>query len=782
MRDNPTRINNWLNLILVLPPIILFLPVLIPGKALFWGITSLQFIPWHWAALQDIQQGILPLWNDMNGFGAPLAANYQSAIYYPPTWIVFIAGWLGGITWMAWAHGVLVVIHLIWAGWGMKTLVAKLGLSIFPQTICGLSFALCGYLTARGGFLTMIQAASWVPWILAAASSIAAPIRMNSPSTKRNLLKAGILLAITFSGQWLSGHAQISWYTLVFTCAWVFAGIWINKSGNQFGWMSICLVGAGILGLMISSIQLFPTIEYFNQSQRAGPIDLQSALSYSFWPWRFVTLFVPDFYGNPGRGDYWGYANFWEDAIYIGLLPLFLASLTIVGLFQRVPHHFIKSNKPFLWFAFTTNILVIILALGWFTPIFPWLFKHIPTFGLFNGPARWMVIFEVNMILLAGFGAERWINQSILSRKTINLSIAGILSGLAVATGTLFLFPHLTQTFSTSILAAGIIAMGYLLLSMAKLSIGSTTSWRFWIILWLCVDMLWAGYLLNSSIDATIYKNAPESPGDSESQNPSLHYWDTTLERDQRFGRFFNFEDIRPNEDTKNLISTFLPNINLLSNVKTVNNFDPMVPARYSAIISEISSANAPDKIQYLQTLGVDRMAIPAASDAKSIEWQEIESQDNIRLVSCADSVRDGNESLQWMRSAAKNGDFDGRIVIEGEGVNKLCDESKQIQQATLFIEKFGDHSIIKVENNPKDQWLFIAQSWYPGWKISIDGKQESILRADHAFMAVPISAGDHMIELSYQPISFKSGLVCTVLGILTVVILLSVLKQLKEN
>ena len=176
---------KWIFLPIILVPVILFLPVLIPGKSLFWGITSIQFIPWHWAALQDIQQGIIPLWNSLNGLGAPLAANYQSALFYPPTWIILIAGWIGGITWLAWAHGLVIVLHLIWAGWGMKSLTAFLGLSPFPQLICGLAYGMCGYLTARGGFLTMVQAASWIPWILLAASQLASPFKQKSISANR---------------------------------------------------------------------------------------------------------------------------------------------------------------------------------------------------------------------------------------------------------------------------------------------------------------------------------------------------------------------------------------------------------------------------------------------------------------------------------------------------------------------------------------------------------------------------------------------------------------------
>ncbi len=59
------------------------------GKAMFWGTPMLQFSPWWAQAWRTLQSGQLPLWNPLVGMGAPLLANYQSALLYPPTWVYF---------------------------------------------------------------------------------------------------------------------------------------------------------------------------------------------------------------------------------------------------------------------------------------------------------------------------------------------------------------------------------------------------------------------------------------------------------------------------------------------------------------------------------------------------------------------------------------------------------------------------------------------------------------------------------------------------------------------
>jgi hypothetical protein len=52
-------------------------------------------------------------------------------------------------------------------------------------------------------------------------------------------------------------------------------------------------------------------------------------MTYSLWPWRFLSLLSPNIFGTPANGTYQGYANYWEDAIYVGVLPLLLAARSV---------------------------------------------------------------------------------------------------------------------------------------------------------------------------------------------------------------------------------------------------------------------------------------------------------------------------------------------------------------------------------------------------------------------------------------------------------------------
>jgi uncharacterized membrane protein YfhO len=65
------------------------------------------------------------------------------------------------------------------------------------------------------------------------------------------------------------------------------------------------------------------------------------------------------------------------------------------------------------------------------------------------------------------------------------------------------------------------------------------------------------------------------------------------------------------------------------------------------------------------------------------------------------------------------------------------------------------------------DGFLVLSDVWYPGWKARVDGMDTPILRANYLFRAVPVSNGEHTVEMIYQPPSFLAGLAVTLLAIL---------------
>jgi uncharacterized membrane protein YfhO len=54
---------------------------------------------------------------------------------------------------------------------------------------------------------------------------------------------------------------------------------------------------------------------------------------------------------------------------------------------------------------------------------------------------------------------------------------------------------------------------------------------------------------------------------------------------------------------------------------------------------------------------------------------------------------------------------------------------------------------------------LVIAQSYYHCWKATVDGNAAELLRANHAYQAVEVPPGRHVVRLVYQDRLFWLGL-----------------------
>jgi uncharacterized membrane protein YfhO len=60
-----------------------------------------------------------------------------------------------------------------------------------------------------------------------------------------------------------------------------------------------------------------------------------------------------------------------------------------------------------------------------------------------------------------------------------------------------------------------------------------------------------------------------------------------------------------------------------------------------------------------------------------------------------------------------------------------------------------------------------LSDADYPGWQARVDGRPVSIHRANYLLRAVPVEAGQHRVEVYYDPPLFKVGLVITILTLL---------------
>ena len=68
--------------------------------------------------------------------------------------------------------------------------------------------------------------------------------------------------------------------------------------------------------------------------------------------------------------------------------------------------------------------------------------------------------------------------------------------------------------------------------------------------------------------------------------------------------------------------------------------------------------------------------------------------------------------------------------------------------------------------------YLVLGDTWYPGWRATVDGERAAIERANLHFRAVYLDEGTHTVRFAYRPTSVWLGLAISVLALLGVVLL----------
>lgn len=737
------RTFDRLTWVMLIGPSLLLGPGMLQGRALFWGTPLLQFIPWRAFALETLRSGFLPLWNPLVGMGAPLLANYQAALFYPPNWVLWAFDPAIGST-------LLVALHLAWASIGMARLARRLGMSALGQAVAGMAFGLSGYLVARAGFFSINAAAAWLPWIVLAGDRLAA----EAPTTPeaRTRLAAVVRLAVLFALQWTAGHAQTSWYTLVLVLAWIAWRMLPGRGGRQTGTVLVGLAGAGALAFTLAAPQLLPTLEYLRESLRAQSLDPVFAMTYSFWPWRFLGLLAPGIFGSPVSGDYWGYGNFWEDAIYVGVLPLLLAIVAAIrGVAGR--SQFAGLSR----FLLVGMGLTALLALGDHTPVFPWLFRNVPTFDLFQAPARWMLLFVFGMALLAGAGATEWRLVESRGLYWSRLGTAGAVAMAVVAWLAARAMPAVEPTLFRSLSLAGM----WLVLAGALVLLRRREAGRLWTsvtALVILADLLVAGAGLNPMTDAGLFRGRTETAG--RLGLDGRVYMPADIEQRLKFEWAFRFDTFEALQDWRLVREAGLPNTLLLDAIPMVNNFDPLQPGRTLLWMQMLAGHPAPAALMRLMDVGW--RSTPSPSSTPPVAFDPVTGGRRVRLVPQAVSASGGIQALALVAHA----DFDpeAEVVIEGDG--RPLPEGGGAGRAWLVPSADPNRLEVRVEASGPT-WLVVSDSWYPGWVAEVDGQPAALWRADYLFRAVHVPGGGHVITFAYRPASLRWGAGLAVLGTL---------------
>jgi hypothetical protein len=244
-------------------------------------------------------------------------------------------------------------------------------------------------------------------------------------------------------------------------------------------------------------------------------------------------------------------------------------------------------------------------------------------------------------------------------------------------------------------------------------------------------------------------------------------YLNPVSEYELKFRRFMRFESYQIDEDWDNLRDVQLPNINILDGIPSVNNFDPVVSARYARWMDALGKIEAAGDrqlyIRLLNLMGVGAVEYQNQDGPSGVGFQLVENSRRIRWVDCARPAGNGEEA--WNLVVNEKTDLEHEVIIEkGEGAlsDDCIPSNRQVDVAVI------DEQPNRIEmsvNSPQAGWLVLSDQWYPGWKVEVDGQPTPIFRANYLFRAVSVPAGAHTLVWRYSPASLWVGLMVSAIA-----------------
>lgn len=333
-----------------------------------------------------ISRGEWPTWNPHGLGGMAHFGNPQSALLYPPNWLLLLFPGPVAVSW-------LMIAHILWGGWGVSRLARRRNWHPLAVLTAAAAFVGAPYVVAQAaeGHVNQICVASWLPWILLCYE------RMRERRAG-GVSRLAIVMALAF----FCGHVQELYYLSGLLTIWLSIDVLLSlrtakhperepspaTAVQSFGWW--LLAGLATAGLV--AVELLPILQNSRESVRASGLTFETSLGMT-WSWEsFQQLWQPFVFGGPENYHGPG-ARYWESLCYVGVSVLLMSmACLIVG----------RRNADVR--RWSLSVLGIgLFALGDSTPLYRWFFDYIPGGQLFRGPSRAMFLIAPLVALLAGF-------------------------------------------------------------------------------------------------------------------------------------------------------------------------------------------------------------------------------------------------------------------------------------------------------------------------------------------------------------------------------------------
>ena len=672
-----------------------------------------------------------------------------------------------------------------------------------------------GWFLAHTDMIQFTHAATWVPLMFLGADTAALRRGPRGPA----------LLAAAYVLSFLGGMPQITVLGLFaagMACAWRLVVV------SRADGLGVAARGCGrafagvILGVLLSAVQLLPTLEIRADSARARmPLAEMHALAGS--KVELVEVVMPGVLGDATgmdgmlRGeDGDGVQAFRQDLNASGFHLSTATEVTGVG--NGFPERVMYTGMIPLILAMTallarpdgrTGLALLLGAVGGFammgTPLLDLLY-NVPAFQFAN-PRRFVFLVVLGLSLAAALGTGRLFHTRRAGRYLAVTAVPAVLTGALWLMATMkpgVVVEALTGRGMDDVQSPWVArwlsmhsgrAFLLLLAAAATVWMASRLRTRYAMTLMLAVlaaDLTWFNQRINPGQVAPgdlfpptgIIQWLQEQRGDpAEAPRGDARGL-------SRVVRYKNPATDFPG--TSGHVPPLAPNLNMLFEIPDLQGFEAITDRHVEELVELVEpgvtmqhhllrelrtpqSLTSPildlAGVRYVlspaaQLPGCERAPIPEAllmGEQMAVHLRpralpRFQTPDRIQVVADEDAVKavlsaadfDPRRTAVLLRQDAdalglKVTDADGSWRRDGEGA---VTELVSYRPATVRVRYTAS----------VDTPLLIADTFHPGWSAEIDGREEPLVRADHAFRMVLLPAGEGTLRMTFMPRTLLVG------------------------
>ncbi len=562
--------------------------------------------------------------------------------------------------------------------------------------------------------------------------------------------------------------------------------------------------------------------------QTSSGLDRDYITQWSYGIDETLTLLVPNFKGGASAAlsqsetamskanpmysslygsltQYFGTQPMTSGPVYVGAFVLFLF---VLGCF------IVKG--PLKWALIGATFFSIVLSWGKnFMPLTDFFIDYVPLYNKFRAVSSILVIAEFTIPLLAIFALKRLLEEPEIlkqEKKPLGISLlltAGIALLLAVAPGSIgpgyvpaqeaqMLQNAVNQQMIPANELSGILAN----LEEMRAELVSSDALRSFIIIGIGCSLLWlyASGKLRSSLtiagitilcladmwgvnkrylnDAQFVPHSIRTETFTKTNTDELILQDTSL--DYRVLNFATstFDDNNTSYWHKS-VGGYHPAKLRRYQEMIEHHISPEMQAAYKAIATaggEMDSVDA-NKFRILNMLNTKYFIFPAGQQRQTVPILNPHAYGNAWFVNKVQYVNNANEEIDALDSIipTETAVVDARF----KDVLKGATESYKDSLSSIRLTSYAPNRLTYETNNAQDGIAVFSEIYYPdGWHVTIDGQPAELARADYILRTMYVPAGQHTIEMRFDPTSLHvtEGIAYGALALLVIGIIVAVL------